>query len=403
MRIRPVLCLAAVLAVPLLAACGSSDGAKGSGPGASASPGGPSGHPFKVGLIANTTSFESLKRGAQIGIDAVNAAGGVKGRPLELVACDNQLNANAAAACARKLAADPDLLATVGSINSFGGDTNPVFEKASIAGVGTAPLGAGDFASPVVFPITPGGQVIVAGAVLLADEIKAKKPGVVVVDTPTATALPKLIDGAIFGPRGLKLSATATIPVSAADVAPQAAALADTDGVVVALTTQLSNRYIRTARQQGYKGAVVISGTEASPESITKDLAGANQDLYVMTGFERTSPGFAQMVKDIEKYDAKAPQNDTVAGGYLSVKVFAEVAGGLTTVDRASVLAAMNGLKGFSTDGMTLPLDFTSPGTALGGKAPRLVDSAAVSFAYHYENGAFTPVGPRPLAIYKTS
>lgn len=392
-----------VLALSLVAACGGSDDSEGRAPDGTGASSIPSGKALKVGLIANTTSLDQLKQGAQIAIDAVNAAGGVKGRPLELVACDNQLNANAAAACARKMAGDPDLVATVGSVNSFGGDTNPVFEKASIAGVGTAPLGAGDFASPVVFPITPGGQVIVAGAVLLADEIKARKPGLVVVDTPTATALPKLIESSILGPRGLKLAATATIPVSAADVAPQAAALADTDAVVVALTTQLSNRYIRTARQQGYKGAVIISGTEASPKSIEKDLSGANKDLYVMTGFERTSEGFAQMVKDIGSYDAEAPQTDTVAAGYLSVKVFAEVAAGLPSVDRASVLGAMNRLKGFSTDGMTLPLDFTTPGTALGGHAPRLFDSAAVSYAYRYENGAFTPYGPRPLAIYKTN
>jgi hypothetical protein len=80
--------------------------------------------------------------------------------------------------------------------------------------------------------------------------------------------------------------------------------------------------------------------------------------------------------------------------------VFAEVAGGLETIDRAGVLDAMNHLKDFSTDGMTLPLDFTTPGTALGGNAPRLVDSVAVGYAYHYENDDFLPVGARPLKIY---
>ena len=140
-------------------------------------------------MVANTTQIDELKRGAQVAIDAVNAAGGVQGRPLKLVVCDNQLNANAAAACARQLAADDNLIATVGSLSSFGGDTNPVFQNASIAGIGTSPLGAGDYKSPVVFPVSPGGQIIVGGAVLLADQLKAKKPGVVVVDTPTATAL----------------------------------------------------------------------------------------------------------------------------------------------------------------------------------------------------------------------
>lgn len=406
MRVRPLMCVVAAITLAPLSACGS-DSSPAASPttsgSSSATAPGSSGKALKLGLIANTTSLEGLKKGAQIAIDAVNAGGGVAGRRLELVACDNKLNANAAAACARDMAADPDLIATVGSVNSFGGDTNPVLEKASIAGIGTAPLGAGDFASSVVFPITPGGQVIVAGSVLLADELKAKKPGLVTVDTPTATALPGLINASILASRNLKLAATASIPVSAADVAPQAAALANTDGVVVALTTQLSNRYVRTARQQGYKAPVIISGTEASPESIKKDLDGANDNLYIMTGFERSSAGFAAFVKDLEAYGPGAPQNDTVAAGYLSVKVFAKVAGGLPTIDRSGVLAAMNALKGFDTEGMTLPLDFTTPGTALGGKAPRLFDNAAVSYAYKYVDGAFTPVGPRPLHIYKAS
>lgn len=397
MRVRALACLTAALALSVLSACG--DDTEAAAPVTEPS-GAASGDVLRVGLIANTTSLEPLKQGAQVAIEAINAAGGVQGRRLELVACDNQLNANGAAACARHMADDPAVVATVGSVSSFGGDTNPVLEKAGIAGIGTAPLGSGDFTSPVVFPVTPGGQVIVAGAVLLADELKSTKPGVVVVDTPTATALPGLIGSSIFTPRGLKLAAKASIPVSAADVAPQAAALADTDGVIVSTTNQLMIRYVRTARQQGYQGDVVISGTEASPQSVKSDLGGVNSDLYVITGFERDSAGFRAMVTDIDKYDPDAPLNDTVAASYLSVKVFADVAEDLGTIDRAGVLDAMNNLKDFSTDGMTLPLDFTTPGTALDGNAPRLVEHAAVGYAYRYENEAFVPVGARPLKIY---
>jgi hypothetical protein len=108
-------------------------------------------------------------------------------------------------------------------------------------------------------------------------------------------------------------------------------------------------------------------------------------------------------MSDVEKYDPDAPLNDTVAAGYLSVKVFADVAEDLDTIDRAGVLDAMNNLKDFSTDGMTLPLDFTTPGTALGGNAPRLFDHAAVGYAYRYENENFVAVGARPLKIYASN
>lgn len=393
---RPVFAAGLVLTLAAMAACGSDDGGS-----TSNTSQGPKGEPIHLGLIANSTSFEALSQGAQIAIDAVNAKGGVQGRPLKLVACDNKINTNAAAGCARQFAADKQMIATVGSISTFGGDTNPVLEAAGLAGIGTAPLGAGDFSSPVVFPVTPGGQVIVAGAILLQDTLKDERKGVITMDTPTATALPGLIDSAIYGPRGTKLAVRASVPVSAADLGPQSAALAGTDGVVVALTTQLQYRYIQTARQQGYDGDIVISGTEADPGVIAKQLAGADSNLYIMSQFDRTSAGFTAMQADIKTYDASAPANDTVASGYLSVKIFAEVAAGLPSLSRSTVLDAMKGLHGFDTDGLTLPLDYTVPGRALGGQAPRLFPAITVAYPYKYADHKFVPVGDgEPIDIY---
>ena len=56
--------------------------------------------------------------GAQAAIAAINAAGGVKGHPLELDVCDDQQNANAAATCARRFVNDSSVIATAGDNNS---------------------------------------------------------------------------------------------------------------------------------------------------------------------------------------------------------------------------------------------------------------------------------------------
>jgi ABC-type branched-subunit amino acid transport system substrate-binding protein len=391
MRLKSVLCIALVLPLAAVTACSSSK----AGGADTAKSGGAklSGTPIDIGFLGNSTAVQDGTAGAQTAVDAINAAGGVKGRPLKLLSCDNQLNANAAAACARKFDADPNLIATVGVISSFGADTNPIFLKDKIAGIGTAPLGAGDFGAANVFPVACGGLVIVAGAAYLVDQLHSQKPGIVTVDTPTATALPGLINQAIYGPRKTKFAATASVPVSAADVAPQAAALAGTDGTVVALTSQLQSRYIQTARQQGYNGPIVVSGTEVDPDFIKKDLAGANSDLYVMGQFNRSSTGFTAMLADRDKYAPTASTFDYFTDSYLSTKIFAEVASQLPTITRASVFEAMTALKGFDTGGMTNPLDFTTPGTALGGNAPRLFAATTVGYPYKYDNGDFRSAG----------
>ena len=395
MRFKSALCLALVLPLAAVSACSSSGKPGGVGTATAAGSSGPklSGTPVEVALLANSTAVQDAAAGAQTAIDAINAAGGIKGRPLTLVTCDNQLNANAAAACARKFDADPNVIATVGLISSFGADTNPIFIKDKIAGIGTAPLGAGDFGAANVFPVACGGLVIVAGAGYLVDQLHAKKPGIVTVDTPTATALPGLINQAVYGPRKLKFAATASVPASAADVAPQAAALGSTDGTVVALTSELQSRYVHTARQQGYTGPIVVSGTEVDPGSIKTDLAGANSDLYVMGQFNRNSAGFKAMLADHDKYSPSASTFDYYSDAYLSTKIFAQVASQLPTITRSGVYDAMTAMKGYDTGGMTNPLDFTTPGTALGGNAPRLFAATTVGYPYKYDNGTFATAG----------
>jgi hypothetical protein len=75
------------------------------------------------------------------------------------------------------------------------------------------------------------------------------------------------------------------------------------------------------------------------------------------------------------------------AVGANSVTMFAGVARTLPTVTRASVLAAFSKLTNYSTDGLLPPLSFTKPGTALGGKAPRIINpTMGLS---QYQNGTF--------------
>lgn len=331
----------------------------------------------------------------------INDQGGINGRPLELVVCDDQQNATGAAKCAQDFADDSSLIATVGDVTAFGADSNPILEGADLAGVGTAILSAGDFASPRIFATNPGALALLGMASFLYDDMGARSIGMALIDDPAAQALPGLIDAAILGPRNSKLGATATIPVAAADVAPQAAALVGSDAHMLALTGDLVLRYIKEARQQGSTAPIVTAESTSSAVVLKGSLSSEElTEVYGISYFDKTSKGYADFAADMEKYEPDTELSDLNANSWLSVNMFALVAEGLDDVSRASVLAAMNSLSGYDTAGMTPALDYTVAGEAMGGAAPRLVPSAQAVFADRYDNGEWVPVAGVQKAIY---
>jgi ABC-type branched-subunit amino acid transport system substrate-binding protein len=385
----------------VLAGCGSSSNSGGtSGSGGSK---GLSGTPITLGIIMSTDYLKTAIPGAQAAVDAINASGGIKGHPLKLRVCDNQKDGNAAAACARNFVSDSSLVATVGDNNSFGSDSNPPLAAAKIAGVGTSPLGAGDYTSPRVFPSNSGGLEFLGSATFLYKTLGITDIGMAVNATPTAAALPALLNAAVLGPLGGKLDRTTTIAPTATDVSAQAASLSSTKGQLLAILQAVTERYITASRQQGYQGPFVGSETTLDAAAFKKDLNAADlHDLFAITYFDKTSAGYASFVKDMKTYEKDVAPGDLAGIAWMSVKMFQTVASALPSITRDTVWNAMNQQSDLSTDGMTGNLSFTSPGTALGGKAPRLFDSVQKVYIDKYSNGTWVPyASPQtPIALF---
>lgn len=360
----------------------------------------PTGEPIRLGLITRPLYMPFLPAGAEAAIERINDSGGVNGRPLELVTCSNEDNATAAAACAQKFADDPTIVATVGDNNSFGADTNPILENVKVAGVGTSPLGAGDYASPRIFASNSGGLEFLATAAFLYDALGSKNIGMAIIDSPTAQALPGLMDSQVLASRGAKLGGTVNIPVASADVSSQAAALSGLDGQAIALTQDLALRYIQASRQQGYAGPFMLSETVVAASALKEALSPDElKDVYAVTYFDKNSEGYKNFLSDMEMYRSDIVPGDLNAIAWLSVNMFAHVAEGLDEVTREGIWDAMNALSDYDTDGMTQPLDFTTAGTALGGKAPRLVPSVLAVYADVYKDGEYVPVSDDQVPI----
>ncbi len=100
----------------IAAACGSDD---------DASP--PSGDPIVIGIIADltgpfTTYGNSLSRSAELAVKEVNAAGGIDGRPVQVIVEDIQTDVTATVDKARKLVESDDVDVVMGPIGSDAND-----------------------------------------------------------------------------------------------------------------------------------------------------------------------------------------------------------------------------------------------------------------------------------------
>jgi ABC-type branched-subunit amino acid transport system substrate-binding protein len=383
----------------LLAAC-SSGGGGGSGPsGAGAKL---NGSPIKLGMIMNPNYLTIAPPGAQAAIAAINAKGGVKGHPLELDVCDNQSDANAAAACARGFVNDSSVIATAGDNNSFGSESNPPLVSAKIAGIGMSPTGTGDYASPRIFANNGSALEFLAGARFLFKNLHASHMGMVLSGTPTAAAFPALVNKLVLQPLGSKLAGVGAIPPTATDVSSQAASLTNTDGQLLAITEAVTESYITASRQQGYKGPFIMSETLGDAQQLAKDVSGSDLDqVYGMSYFNKQSPGYQHFLADMQKYQPSVHPGDLNAVAWLAVETFAKVAATVPAITRQAVWDAMNRQSALSTDGMTPVLNYTQPGTALGGTAPRLIAGLQGLYIDRYQDGQwkpyYTPQKPVPL------
>jgi branched-chain amino acid transport system substrate-binding protein len=86
--------------------------------------GGPAtGEPIKIGVLASLTgvaapAFPAVQKGYQLEVDALNAAGGINGRPIQLIEVDDKSDAATAVSVATKLITQDKVVALLGGLNT---------------------------------------------------------------------------------------------------------------------------------------------------------------------------------------------------------------------------------------------------------------------------------------------
>ena len=186
-----------------------------------------SGAPIKVMVEAPVDSqvlpYPNIPETARTYAKWINDRGGIKGRPLEIVVCDDKADAGEAANCARK-AVSEKVVANVGGFTLDVGQAIPIYEENKIAWFGECcPIRDQEFNSKVSFPLGFVNAFPTAAAIKMVDDGCKNIVGVFGDDTSNVPQIEAYKNG--FKSRGKDPSGVkiVKVPVAPGDYSAQAA------------------------------------------------------------------------------------------------------------------------------------------------------------------------------------
>jgi branched-chain amino acid transport system substrate-binding protein len=380
-RIAPL----AVLALSF-AACGNGGKASG-GDSRDASAAKLAGAPLKLMTVYESkgpSAVPEIPQGAIAAAKAINAAGGIDGRPVQVIRCDTKADPNVATECGRKAVAE-GVVAMVGNITIFGARFMPLMAQHKIASIGLEPATAADFTSPSSFPIGGGAPVQFAGLGATLAEAGAKKIVLARQDIPAAAGVAPFVNA------GLKRFHLAmrdvAVPPGAPDMSPYAAAALQhgTDGIVVTQADQDAVNFVQAVRQANpnVKIALNAPSTDKVNQALSNDADGLIESGALTIALKNTA-------ENQYENDMKAAGYATITGyrlpGYAAVRFIQSLAKGMPSVTAPAVFDALRAETHLQT-GFTPPLQFTTGGVA---GLPRVFNPCL--FAIRMQQGEQVPM-----------
>jgi ABC-type branched-subunit amino acid transport system substrate-binding protein len=374
------------LCLAVTAACGS-EGSGGDG-------GGDAGGTIKLMQIApyesQLTSLPFMKTAAQAAVDEINDAGGVGGRKLELLTCNEKSDANEALRCAQK-AVQEKVTAVVGSLTTFGAQVMPILEKGKIASVGADAITPYDAESSSSFLFDAGVPGYAAMPAIAVKSLGATKLVGVHAEGPAAPTNQDFFKmGADLA--GATFADNIVIPLDSIDYTQYIARAEDkgAQAIVSSLPPEGNLKLWKAIGSSGSDLKVVASAGSVTPAIVT-EAGKAAEGSYVVAGTpaaDDSNEWGKAYVTAVKKYE---PDEKVFAGvglrAYQSLSLFKTVAETIEgDIDNESVLDAfkkVNGLKFAWVE--SLSFDKDGPIKDL----PRVVSS--VTFPAKVVGGKFVP------------
>lgn len=331
---------ALLLGGALLAACGSDDDGAGGDEDAIRF--------MTIGTLESPSySRPEVRTAVEARVKAINDAGGVNGRKLEVEFCNDKLDPNDGAACARK-AVKEDVVAVVGGPTFVGSTILPVLERAKIPWLAGKTISDIENQASNSYPIQATHAINAALGTLAAAE--GDEIAIISADNPVMAEAAKWeTKGAANRNSSAKVTThqVATGTVDFVGVVSEATT-GDPDAVIINVFPPDVPKVVRVLRQSGYTGKIAASRSLMGDPTIEALGDGANGVLiaHAMRFESETDvPGIKEFRDQMAAADPKAVLNDTALNAWTGVGMLASIAGDLDTVDGASIMAYLDDLK----------------------------------------------------------
>ncbi|PWI45909.1 ABC transporter substrate-binding protein [Streptomyces sp. ICBB 8177] len=315
----------------------------------------------------NSTNMPGMPAMAQAYARMVNAQGGLDGRPLKVLTCDEHNDLIRAQQCAQT-AVDAKAVAVVGSYSQYGTSFMGDLEVAGIPYLGGYGVAPEEFTSPLSYPVNGGAPALLAGngrqLAGVCRSIALVRP-----DTATGDQYPEFLDAGLASlGHGPALDVRA--PETATDYSAAAATAVGGDEPGRCVTAVMGDgtgtffdSFRRLGDQAGVRTASVLGSVE---QSLLDSTGGADSPLegaYATSWYPPASdPAWNAMRDAVNRYAFGDTRIDVADPGaettWIAYTVFAAVVRSLGhgPVTAQTVHDALDHAHGLSTGGLTPPL-----------------------------------------------
>lgn len=289
--------------------------------------------PIRVGAVSALglqAGFPESSQAARRYFDAVNAAGGVNGRRIEYVSLDEGPSPQTAAAAARRLIADPEVVALVGGSGLFDCPVNAAaYASAGLVSLQGASVAPECFVSSHIVPMNNGPYLGLENAVAYAvEQLRHSKVCLTILDLPGMTAGYQRSLARLKPALKASLDDVAFIAPDADFAAAIRERLARRCGAIVFTGHEPTVlRWLDEAQKQGLGEVDWIFLTPGYTDRVAKAIRDPRARVHAMAEFEPwQSASLAMLDWKRVMREGGLPLSALSQGGYVSAQVFVRVA-----------------------------------------------------------------------------
>ncbi|MBI4609982.1 MAG: penicillin-binding protein activator [Candidatus Rokubacteria bacterium] len=260
--------------------------------------------PIKIGVIQPLSgpvaaSGNYVRMGTEIARDWINARGGVRGRPIQLVIEDNKSDPKEAASAAEKLIVRDKVPAIMGAWGSS--MTLAVMPKLEEYGVPmvvetSSAASITKKGNPWVFRISPPSEMEALGLQKYLGDLGVKKADFLAVNTDWGRGAVSAF-GDILKKRGASVGAVEFMDQAATDMSAQLTKIRGTGADTLFLTTSVEQitLVLKQAQEQRLVRKFITTGGSSSPDQLVKQAGAAAEGTYHILFF---LPWFPEAMPD---------------------------------------------------------------------------------------------------------